>query len=98
MARSSSSGTLAFVLVVSILAVVPSQNLSLPLNDIVEAAPGRILSPDFYKDTCPQLEGIVKRAVQAAFSRDASIVPGLLRIHYHDCISQVQLHKISMNT
>ncbi|TVU50411.1 hypothetical protein EJB05_01781, partial [Eragrostis curvula] len=88
MATSSSVGALAFVLLVSILlAVVPSPTLSISLNP-TQVAGGPILSPDFYKDTCPQLEDIVRRAVQAAFSGDTSIAAGLLRIHYHDCITQ----------
>ncbi|TVU50410.1 hypothetical protein EJB05_01780, partial [Eragrostis curvula] len=88
MAISSSGGALAFVLIVSILlAFVPYPIICVPLNPN-EVAPGRILSPHFYKVTCPQLEDIVKRAVQAAFSGDASIAAGLLRIHYHDCITQ----------
>ncbi|TVU43110.1 hypothetical protein EJB05_09549, partial [Eragrostis curvula] len=98
MARSSRvGGALSFVLLVSILAVVPSPDLSIPMNP-TDVAGGRILSPDFYKDSCPQLEGIVKRAVQATFSVDISIATGLLRIHYHDCVTQVQLQPINVNS
>ncbi|GAA0164701.1 peroxidase [Lithospermum erythrorhizon] len=42
----------------------------------------------FYSSSCPQAEPIVKSTVQAHFSADPSIAPGLLRLHFHDCFVQ----------
>lgn len=39
----------------------------------------------FYSTTCPQVESIVRSAVQARFNTDPTIAPGLLRMHFHDC-------------
>ncbi|KAJ4765820.1 Peroxidase [Rhynchospora pubera] len=46
------------------------------------------LQKGFYSDTCPKVEDIVKSTVQKAFNDDATIAPGLLRLHFHDCFVQ----------
>uniref|UniRef100_R7W736 Peroxidase n=1 Tax=Aegilops tauschii TaxID=37682 RepID=R7W736_AEGTA len=46
------------------------------------------LSPDFHAETCPQLDGIVRAAVQAALTREIAIAAGLVRIYFHDCFPQ----------
>lgn len=40
---------------------------------------------DFYRDTCPEVEFIVRSTVRSHFRLDPSIAPGLLRMHSHDC-------------
>ncbi|ESW23512.1 hypothetical protein PHAVU_004G053800 [Phaseolus vulgaris] len=39
----------------------------------------------FYTSTCPRAERIVREVVESHFSKDESIVGGLLRLHFHDC-------------
>ncbi|KAK8456339.1 hypothetical protein SEVIR_3G005700v4 [Setaria viridis] len=46
------------------------------------------LSVDFHAASCPQLEGIVRGAVQAARAQDVQVTAGLLRIFFHDCLPQ----------
>ncbi|XP_042477126.1 peroxidase 29-like [Macadamia integrifolia] len=53
---------------------------------IVEAGGG--LSYDFYKDSCPEVENIVKTAVQPIFLTDPTASSAFLRFIFHDC--QVQ--------
>lgn len=84
MARSGGVRAVA-ILVVSTLAVLrsPTPSLSLPLltDDLG-------LSPDFHAASCPQLENIVRSAVQAALQREIALAAGLLRIFFHDCFPQ----------
>ncbi|AED97842.1 Peroxidase 71 [Arabidopsis thaliana] len=42
----------------------------------------------FYLTTCPRAETIVRNAVNAGFSSDPRIAPGILRMHFHDCFVQ----------
>ncbi|XP_010444341.1 PREDICTED: peroxidase 71-like [Camelina sativa] len=42
----------------------------------------------FYATTCPTAETIVRNAVNAGFSSDPRIAPGILRMHFHDCFVQ----------
>ncbi|KAL6651725.1 hypothetical protein ACP70R_010650 [Stipagrostis hirtigluma subsp. patula] len=86
MARSSNSTSrrLAFLLV-SALAVFSPIAHSLPLPD---TGAGGELSADFHANSCPQLEGIVRSAVQAALQREVALAAGLLRIFFHDCFPQ----------
>ncbi|KAL5562929.1 hypothetical protein UlMin_032676 [Ulmus minor] len=43
---------------------------------------------NFYSQTCPRAESIVRSTVQSHFRSDPSIAPGLLRMHFHDCFVQ----------
>ncbi|WOL15117.1 peroxidase 57-like [Canna indica] len=43
------------------------------------------LELQFYKNSCPRAELIVKKTVNEYFQRDRSISAGLLRLHFHDC-------------
>lgn len=52
------------------------------------------LEVGFYKTNCPasaNVEGVIKGVVQAKFNNDKSIVPGLLRMYFHDCFVQVSI-------
>lgn len=42
----------------------------------------------FYSSSCPRAESIVRSTVQSHFQSDATIAPGLLRMHFHDCFVQ----------
>ncbi|KAJ7944630.1 Peroxidase [Quillaja saponaria] len=40
---------------------------------------------DYYKETCPLAEDIVKRNVETAVFKDPRLAASLLRLHFHDC-------------
>ncbi|KAG9457533.1 hypothetical protein H6P81_002041 [Aristolochia fimbriata] len=46
---------------------------------------GDNLEMNFYKNTCPQAEGIVKRMTEFYTFRNPVMGAKLLRLHYHDC-------------
>ncbi|KAF7005086.1 hypothetical protein CFC21_020233 [Triticum aestivum] len=46
------------------------------------------LSYDFHALSCNNLQNMVREAVQGAMARDAGVVPGLLRLFFHDCFPQ----------
>ncbi|KAI5009416.1 hypothetical protein ZWY2020_011553 [Hordeum vulgare] len=69
----------------SLLAVLAT--LALLLSPAASAL-SSTLSPDFHAETCPQLDGIVRTAVQAALTREIAIAAGLVRIYFHDCFPQ----------
>ncbi|CAN6356951.1 unnamed protein product [Urochloa humidicola] len=46
------------------------------------------LSTDFHAASCPQLESIVRAAVQAARAANVQVTAGLLRIFFHDCLPE----------
>ncbi|CAN6452004.1 unnamed protein product [Victoria cruziana] len=43
------------------------------------------LSVGFYKETCPLAESIIKETIAGASILNPGIIPGLLRLHFHDC-------------
>ncbi|KAL8159014.1 hypothetical protein V2J09_000551 [Rumex salicifolius] len=43
------------------------------------------LTVDFYKETCPPLEQIVRYIVKIAVLEDPRMAASLLRLHFHDC-------------
>ncbi|KAM6567848.1 hypothetical protein CsatA_026976 [Cannabis sativa] len=43
------------------------------------------LTQNFYKNSCPKAEQIIKQVVRERFAKDRSITAGLLRLHFHDC-------------
>lgn len=49
------------------------------------------LVPEFYKETCPSVEDIVRRQVEIAVSKDPRMAASLLRLHFHDCFVLVFL-------
>ncbi|CAO2204682.1 unnamed protein product [Urochloa humidicola] len=42
----------------------------------------------FYDSYCPDAEDIVRSTVEQYYNKDATIAPGLLRLHFHDCFVQ----------
>lgn len=46
------------------------------------------LSWTFYNDSCPNLESIVKTALEQVLEQDIAQAPGLLRLLFHDCFVQ----------
>lgn len=47
------------------------------------------LSYNFYEQSCPQVEDIVRNAMRAVFIADPTAPSGLLRLMFHDCQVQV---------
>ncbi|KAM3387957.1 hypothetical protein ACQJBY_010643 [Aegilops geniculata] len=54
------------------------------LLGIIGAAHGQ-LQMGFYSDSCPGAEDMVTAAVQEAAASDATILPALVRLQFHDC-------------
>ncbi|XP_074573828.1 peroxidase 51-like isoform X2 [Curcuma longa] len=46
------------------------------------------LRTDFYKSSCPNVEAIVKQAVQDKLKKTVVTIPATLRVFFHDCIIQ----------
>ncbi|XP_044503259.1 peroxidase 20 isoform X1 [Mangifera indica] len=44
-----------------------------------------VLLLDYYKETCPLAEEIVRRNVENAVLKDPLVAASLLRLHFHDC-------------
>ncbi|XP_022134084.1 peroxidase 55 [Momordica charantia] len=51
----------------------------------VLAAAEAQLAENFYSSTCPNVEQIVKQAVQTKFSQTFVTIPATLRLFFHDC-------------
>lgn len=50
---------------------------------------GQGLQVGFYDSYCPDAEDIVRSTVEQYYGKDATIAPGLLRLHFHDRFVQV---------
>ncbi|KAK6284545.1 hypothetical protein POUND7_003497 [Theobroma cacao] len=48
-------------------------------------APARSLEYDFYRETCPEADKIIRAKVHQLFKIKASLAPALLRLAFHDC-------------
>jgi peroxidase len=46
------------------------------------------LKPDFYSESCPQLETIVRTVVRKAVQKEARMAASLMRLEFHDCFVQ----------
>ncbi|GLJ29266.1 hypothetical protein SUGI_0577190 [Cryptomeria japonica] len=49
------------------------------------SAQSSLLSENFYENSCPNVEAIVKNAVDQKFKETDVTVPGTLRLFFHDC-------------
>lgn len=47
------------------------------------------LNPNFYRNTCPNVETLVRNAVQAKFRQTFVTAPATLRFFFHDCFVRV---------
>ncbi|XP_004986420.1 peroxidase 57 [Setaria italica] len=47
--------------------------------------PSLQLQLGFYARSCPRAEAIVRRVVRRRAARDRSVLPALIRLHFHDC-------------
>ncbi|XP_072994917.1 putative Peroxidase 48 [Typha latifolia] len=49
------------------------------------SGPGPGLVYDFYRDTCPRVELVVKYAMRDLHLRNSTVAPALIRLLFHDC-------------
>lgn len=47
------------------------------------------LEYDFYRESCPEAEKIIRSRVQDLYNRRSDIAPWLLRLVFHDCFIEV---------
>ncbi|KAJ1390987.1 Secretory peroxidase [Sesbania bispinosa] len=59
---------------------------TLPFNQRIRD--GSNLEYDFYRDSCPQAEDIVRSAVTRIYFDQRDVSPALLRLFFHDCFIQ----------
>lgn len=62
---------------------------SFPFNQRIRD--GSNLEYDFYMDTCPQAEGVVRSALTRIYFDHRDVAPALLRLFFHDCFIEVLL-------
>jgi peroxidase len=55
------------------------------------------LAVDYYKESCPLVEDIVRRSVQTAVFKDPRMAASLLRLHFHDCFVMVSPLSLSLS-
>ena len=48
------------------------------------------LTVGFYNKICPGAEAAITNAVKSKFNTDKSVVPGILRLYFHDCFVRVR--------
>lgn len=81
------SKTLFFIALLSFSAV---SAFVFEVEQVASAGPGLVMN--FYKDSCPQAEDIIKEQVQLLYKRHKNTAFSWLRNIFHDCA--VQVHKI----
>lgn len=50
------------------------------------------LTPNFYKESCPNLQNLVIDVVAQAVRKEPRMAASLLRLHFHDCFVNVSLY------
>lgn len=55
------------------------------------------LVPDYYKETCPLVEEIVRLNVEIAVVKEPRMAASLLRLHFHDCFVLVRPLSLSLS-
>lgn len=87
MKKSAVISSIIVCIFVFVCACISSANgLVVHEHDLSKPAHG--LSWTFYKDSCPDLEDIVKSILEPALDEDVTQAAGLLRLHFHDCFVQ----------
>lgn len=67
--------------------------LTLTLAILTTSANAQPLRTDFYRSTCPNVESLVRSAVQAKFRQTFVTAPATLRLFFHDCFVRVRTNK-----
>lgn len=68
--------------------------LLLPFFFTTAKAQSTGLSTTFYKNTCPNVESIVRTAVTNKFRQTFVTAPATLRLFFHDCFVRVCIFSI----
>ena len=48
------------------------------------------LEYDYYRESCPQAQQIIKSTLRRIYDQDMSVAPALLRLVFHDCFVMVR--------
>ena len=70
---------------VTIFTLLTMVSPSFGLTTVNTAAIKNTLVPDFYKTKCPNVEQIVLDVVTKKTKETPGFIPGLIRLHFHDC-------------
>lgn len=62
---------------------------SVSLSVINNHYPQSLLQYDFYRNSCPRAERIVRSAIHQIHKTNPSLIPALIRLAFHDCFIQV---------
>lgn len=56
-----------------------------------DSSESSLLEYDFYRDSCPHAERIVRATIHHFYQITPSLIPALIRLAFHDCFIQVLL-------
>lgn len=54
-----------------------------------DSSSNSLLEYDFYRDSCPHAEHIVRSTLHLLYKTNPALVPALIRLVFHDCFIQV---------
>lgn len=86
------SKTLFFIALLSFSAISAFADEA---EEVASTGPGLVMN--FYKDSCPQAEDIIKEQVQLLYKRHKNTAFSWLRNIFHDCAVQVYTHASPIN-
>lgn len=84
------SKTLFFIALLSLSAISAFADAA---EESASAGPGLVMN--FYKDSCPQAEDIIKEQVQLLYKRHKNTAFSWLRNIFHDCAVQVFIYSFN---
>lgn len=58
-------------------------------NNTFSSSQSSLLEYDFYRNSCPRVERIVRSTIHRLHRNAPSLVPALIRLFFHDCFIQV---------
>jgi len=73
----------SYITAMLIMAILFLDNMVVPVVNAKEAC--NELTPNFYAESCPQLEHIVHTVVKAAVLKETRMAASLMRLEFHDC-------------
>lgn len=82
--RASASAVVVVLLLVA---------MALSATSVVDAQ----LQYRYYRQSCENVEKIIRNEVKKAFEKDPTIAPGILRLIFHDCFVRVRIRNHHSN-